>query len=233
MDVLVHGATAGGWYWRRVAPRLRAAGHTVHTPTLTGLGERVHLATPAVGLDTHVQDVVNVLCYEDLREVVLVGKRYAGMVITGVAARCPERLARLVFLDAAVPHDGQSLVDVVREAGGPAVDAALAQWRATGDGWHMPLGPGAGPRLTPQPPKTLLDPVAAATPGGAALPRTYISCTAKAPGLIAALTAAGAAVARAAGWHYRELPTVHEPEQHLPGKLTDLLLEAAAAGDTR
>jgi pimeloyl-ACP methyl ester carboxylesterase len=176
--------------------------------------------------------VVNVLFYEDLRDVVLVGKSYAGMVITGVAARSPERLAHLVYLDAAVPQDGQSLADVLRGAAGPAVDAALAQWRATGDGWHMPLAPGAGPRLTPQPLKTLLDPVAAANPLGAALPRTYLYCTAKAPGLTAAATAAAAAVAKAAGWRYRELPTDHEPEQHLPEALAELLLEAAAAGGT-
>ena len=85
--VLVPGAWQGGWCWQRVTPRLRAAGHEVYTPTLTGLGERAHLARPDVDLDTHIQDVVNVLTYEDLHEVILVGHSYAGIVVTGVAIR--------------------------------------------------------------------------------------------------------------------------------------------------
>src|SRR5688500_112271 len=97
--VLVHGATAGGWYWRPVATRPRAAGHEVLTPTLTGLGERAHLASPAVGLGTHVQDVVNLLEHEDVRHAVLLGKSYAGMAVTGAAQRSPERLRHLVYLE--------------------------------------------------------------------------------------------------------------------------------------
>src|SRR5579862_6453256 len=97
--VLVHGAWHGGWCWRKLTPLLRAAGHEVFAPTLTGLGERAHLATPEVGLSFHVQDVVNVLVYEDLHEVVLVGHSYGGMVITGVTGQAPERLAQLVYLD--------------------------------------------------------------------------------------------------------------------------------------
>jgi pimeloyl-ACP methyl ester carboxylesterase len=109
--VLVHGMWAGGWYWQKVRPLLRAAGHEVFSPTLTGLGERVHLARPEVDLDTHIDDVVNVMRYEDLRDVVLVGHSYAGMVIGGVADRAPERLARLVYLDAFVPEDGDCVED--------------------------------------------------------------------------------------------------------------------------
>ncbi len=98
--VLVHGSGHGGWCWRLVALLLRRARHEVFTPTLTGLGERSHLLTPRVDLSTHVRDVVNHLCYEDLSEVVLVGHSYAGMVIAGVAGAAPERLARLIYLDA-------------------------------------------------------------------------------------------------------------------------------------
>src|SRR5207302_8042481 len=98
--VLVHGGWAGGWQWRQVAARLEAGGHTALCPTLTGCGERVHLAHPQIDLDLHAQDIVNVLEYEDLHDVVLVGHSYGGMVITNVAERAPHRLRRLVFLDA-------------------------------------------------------------------------------------------------------------------------------------
>ena len=112
--VLVHGAWHGGWCWNRVAPLLRDKGHDVYTPTLTGLGERVHLATPEVDLSTHVTDVVNVIEFEDLRNVVLMGHSYGGQVITGVAGAIPERIGQLVYLDASLPNDGESLSQLAR-----------------------------------------------------------------------------------------------------------------------
>ena len=115
--VLVPAAWCGGWCWNKVAPLLRAAGHDVYAPTLTGLGERVHLAHPGIDLDTHVTDVVNVLVFEDLTDVTLVGWSYGGMVVTGVADRAPERLAQLVYLDSVVPEDGQSLYDAAEDDG--------------------------------------------------------------------------------------------------------------------
>jgi pimeloyl-ACP methyl ester carboxylesterase len=111
--VLVHGAWHGGWCWSRVAPLLREANHEVYTPTLTGLGERVHLASPDVDLMTHVTDVVNVIEFEDLRNVVLVGHSYGGQVVTGVAGAIPERIGQLVYLDAFVPSDGQALAEMI------------------------------------------------------------------------------------------------------------------------
>src|SRR6266516_1091932 len=112
--VLDHGGFHGGWCWKRVTPHLRAAGHEVYAPTLTGLGERCHLASPETNLSTHIQDILNVLSYEDLTDVVLVGHSCSGMVITGVADRAPERVTRLVYLDAFVPEDGQALRDLFR-----------------------------------------------------------------------------------------------------------------------
>jgi pimeloyl-ACP methyl ester carboxylesterase len=109
--VLVHGGGHGGWCYEKVARLLRAAGHDVFTPTLTGLGERKHLLTPTTDLTTHITDVVNTLIYEDLHDVILVGHSYGGMVITGVADRAAERIKELVYLDAAHPSEGQSLVD--------------------------------------------------------------------------------------------------------------------------
>ena len=104
--VLVQGSLHGGWCWKRVVPRLRSAGHDVFTPTLSGLGERVHLAHPGIDLDTHIQDVLGVLEYENLHDVVLVGHSYGTMVITGAADRLPGRIAHLVYLDGVMARDG-------------------------------------------------------------------------------------------------------------------------------
>ncbi|PLR31452.1 alpha/beta hydrolase [Chimaeribacter californicus] len=113
--VLVHGAFQGAWVWSRLARLLRQQGHDVYTPTLTGLGERAHLAGGAITLDTHIQDIVNVFHYEDIQEAVLCGHSYGGMVITGVANQIPGRLRALVFIDAFVPAAGESLIDVQGE----------------------------------------------------------------------------------------------------------------------
>ncbi|MFB9202741.1 alpha/beta fold hydrolase [Nonomuraea spiralis] len=110
--VLVHGAWHGGWCWRHVSARLREAGHEVHAPTLTGLGERAHLADPGIGLRTHVDDLLGLLTYEDLREVVLVGHSYGGLVVREAADRAPERVSRIVMIDAWAARDGESLEDL-------------------------------------------------------------------------------------------------------------------------
>ena len=110
--VLVHGAWSGGWCYHKVAARLRADGHAVFTPTLTGQGERSHLMNGAINLSLHIEDVLNVIRFEDLRRIVLAGHSYGGMVITGVADRVPERIAALAYLDAFLPEDGQSLFDI-------------------------------------------------------------------------------------------------------------------------
>jgi pimeloyl-ACP methyl ester carboxylesterase len=114
--VLVHGAWHGGWCYARVAKLLRARGHHVYTPTLSGLGERVHTTSAQITLSTHVTDIVNVLKYEDVHDVVLCGHSYGGMVISGVIEQAADRIAALVYLDAFVPDDGQSLHDLVPEA---------------------------------------------------------------------------------------------------------------------
>jgi len=110
--VLLHGGGHGGWCWQKVVPIIREAGYDVYTPTLTGLGERSHLISPEVDLVTHITDVVNVLQYNDLTNVILVGHSYAGMVITGVADRSLERVSQLVYLDAQHPRNGESLADL-------------------------------------------------------------------------------------------------------------------------
>jgi pimeloyl-ACP methyl ester carboxylesterase len=179
--VLVHGGFHGGWCWRKLAPLLRASGHAVFAPTLTGLGERVHCASADVDLDVHIKDVVSLLWFEDLRDVILVGHSYAGMVIAGAAHHpdATDRIGQLVYLDAAFPEDGRSLSDF--------------GWvpRTRADGWRVP--PLGSPndtsrfgvtdpadlawlneRLTDQPIRTLTQPVRLSSPRARALPGTYI-----------------------------------------------------------
>ena len=114
--VLVHGSGSGGWIYRPGAKILRAAGHDVFTPTLTGMGEREHLLSPAVDLNLHIQDIVNVLEFEDLRNVILAGHSYTGMVITGVADRTLDRVGHLVYLDATQPRNGEAQEDVIPDS---------------------------------------------------------------------------------------------------------------------
>jgi pimeloyl-ACP methyl ester carboxylesterase len=118
--MLVHGGGHGGWCYKPVAKLLRAKGHEVYAPSLTGLGDREHLLTPSVDLNTHITDIVNVMHFEDLHDVILVGHSYGGMVITGVADRATDRVGHLVWLDSAMPQNNQSLVDVA----GPVIGAA-------------------------------------------------------------------------------------------------------------
>lgn len=190
--VLVHGAWAGGWAWKRVASILRARGHEVFTPTLTGLGERRHLATPQVDLDTHINDIVNLLAYEDLERVVLVGWSYGGMVISGVLDRIPQRLTHVVYLDAEVPRDGESDFDLC----GPKCRAETEEGaRTSGDGWRVSLSSADEALLrgwipddatrqwfisklvsSPQPIKTFSQPLRLLNAAADSVPRTFIRC---------------------------------------------------------
>jgi pimeloyl-ACP methyl ester carboxylesterase len=120
--VLVHGAWHGSWCWKRVRRRLQQAGHEVFTPTLTGIGERSHLLSKTVDLETQTLDVLNLVKWEELSDFVLCGHSYGGMVISGVADRIPERIRSVVFLDAFVPEDGQCLMDLAPPSGGELID---------------------------------------------------------------------------------------------------------------
>jgi len=135
--VLIHGGCHGGWCYVRVAARLRAKLHDVYTPTLSGVGERAHLAAQAINLSTHIQDVVSIIESHDLKDVILCGHSYGGMVITGVAGRVAERIKTLVYLDACVPEDGQSLLDIA----GP--ERALRFLQESGETGTMMSPPGA------------------------------------------------------------------------------------------
>ncbi|WP_454871640.1 alpha/beta fold hydrolase [Paraburkholderia xenovorans] len=130
--VLVHGAWHGGWCWRDTATQLRLAGHTVFTPTLSGLGERAHQSSPDITLETHIRDICGCLEAEELTGIILCGHSYGGCVITGVADRLPDRIRSLVYLDAFVPRDGQALIDLMPICLGPEGAAPLLnEFRST------------------------------------------------------------------------------------------------------
>ncbi|HVX21392.1 MAG TPA: alpha/beta fold hydrolase [Acidimicrobiales bacterium] len=226
--VLVHGGWMGGWSWREVAPRLRRMGHEVHTPTLTGLGDRVHLLSGEVSAATHARDVADTLHFEDAGDAVLVGHSYAGVVITLAAERCPERIGHLVYLDAMVPADGQRLVDLMPPE---AVQWIRSQRR--GSVWtHPPMamdldGPGGADaswftdRLVPQPANDVEVPIRLPSRAAERLRRTYVACTGS------TLNALFAGVVAGPGWERRELPTGHFPMLTDPDALAALLDDLA------
>jgi pimeloyl-ACP methyl ester carboxylesterase len=248
--VLVGGAWLGAWAWRDVAGDLRARGHEVHPVTLTGLGERAHLARPEVDLDTHVTDVVNVLRYEDLSDVVLVGHSYAGLVVTGVADRAPERLAQVVYLDTGPLPPGRALLDF-NPPGERERLTRLVEER--GDGWLLPvpafedLGtPGAigdlgapqrallEARATPQPFRTWTQPLDYLEPERPPYGRVLV--LAGGWGMTAAQlregVEAGSPALRlfaAPDWRIEEMATGHWPMLSQPGA-TSALLDRLAAG---
>jgi pimeloyl-ACP methyl ester carboxylesterase len=226
--LVAHGAWSAGWAWKRMHPRLRAAGHELLTPTYTGLGERGHLAGPAIDLETHVADILGVLEFEDLRDVVLIGHSYGGVVATAVADRAAERLARLVYLDAFVPRDGQSMFDLLPPR---ARDRMREQARAEGEGWRVPptpIPPDTDPadlpwlnaRRMPQPLATFEQPLRLAH-GETALPRSYVYCTRIAPGDV--FRAFADRARQETGWRYHELDASHSPAVTAPDALARLL----------
>lgn len=187
--VLVHGAWHGGWCWRDVANALQARGAEVFTPTMTGMGERRHLRDAFKGLSTYIDDVCGVIEHEQLSEVILVGHSFGGMCISGVADRLPDRIRRLVYLDACVPRDGESLV-TQSIANPPEInEAILAQLTAMADQW-LPapslelIGVDTAPEhyrqrelamMTEHPVSSLIEPLHFVN-GGPAAPSTYIVC---------------------------------------------------------
>ncbi len=232
--VLVHGAWHGGWCWRKLVPLLQAQGHRVWTPTLTGLGERAHLLVPEVDLDTHVRDVMGLLEMEDLRQAVLVGHSYAGMVVTGVADRLPDRVAQLVYLDAFVPDPGKALRDYTPRPPSPSTAASapppLARdWRVPPRQTAVEFGiqdPAEAAwvqaRLRPQSAQTFVQPLTLSPAYPHGLKRAYIRCTDDAWFVEAAqrLKAQGAPVRELLGHGHDAMWTAPAALARLLGELT-------------
>lgn len=242
--VLVGGAWLGGWAWQDVSRRLRAEGHSVYPVTLTGLGERVHLATPDTDLDTHMTDVVNVLDFEDLTEVVMVGHSYSGIVVEGAADRSPERIATVVYVDSAPMGDGSAHLDFYPPEARSAVESVVASY---GDGWRLPfpgvdqlaqqasvagLGPQARrlleARAVAQPFGTYTQPLRikhvdvsyrrraiVCSDGGFSVQQIRAALTSDAPGMFG--------VYAGPGWEFDEIHTGHWPMLSEPQQLTAVL----------
>ena len=185
--VLVHGAWHGGWCYARVRALLQQQGHSVFTPTLTGVGDRSHLMSRSITLSTHIDDIVNLLKWEDLVDVVLVGHSYGGFVVSGVAERVPERLRHLVYLDAFLPNDGERLLDLVPQ---PFIDMFDAGVKSAGEGYKIPPIPAAlfnvnaadralvDGKCTLHPLAAFEEPIAIESKPGNGRPATYILATA-------------------------------------------------------
>jgi len=223
--VLVHGAWHGGWCWKKLTPLLRAAGHDVFAPTLTGLGERSHLLTRDVDLDTHITDIVQVLEFEDLENVILVGHSYGGMVITGVADKASNRISQLVYLDAMLPENGKAITDYSQRKFAPITE----------DSWHDPASDPqeygvtdehdvawVKKRLTDMPRKCMTQPLQLADDKSRRIKAAYILCSTR--------PFAGEAAQRAKqrGYRYRELLSAgHDAMITQPRELTKILIELA------
>jgi len=231
--VLVHGAWHGSWCWKRVRTALQRHGHDVYTPTLTGVGERSHLLDPKVNLETHIQDVLNLVHWEELDDLVLCGHSYAGCVVSGVADRIPGRIAHLVYLDAFVPETGKCLHDCLPEEQRVMQLELCVQ---VGDGWKVPPIPAAvfnvnavdrawvDTQCTPQSLATFQQPVLRT---GKPLP----------PGKVTYVLATGwedspfpqfHERAQAAGWGSITLDGGHDLMLDRPAEVQQILLAAAA-----
>jgi pimeloyl-ACP methyl ester carboxylesterase len=228
--VLVHGAWHGGWCWSRVTPLLVKAGHRVHGPTLTGLGDRRHLLSRRVDLKTHIEDVVGVIDNEELKDVLLVGHSYAGIVVTGVADLVAGRIKRLVYLDAILPLPGESWsspqspetvanrIKAADASGGltlPAPDPEVFGLKGADREW-------VARRQAPHPFATYQEPLDFDFERWKALPRTYVDCFKPA---LPSIDSSKARMKSQGDWDVRRLESGHDPMVQCPQELADLLKE--------
>jgi pimeloyl-ACP methyl ester carboxylesterase len=246
--VLVAGAWLGGWAWQPVTRRLRERGHDVYPMTLTGLGDRAHLATPETDLDTYLADVVNLVEFEDLHDVVLVGHSYAGHLVTGVADQIPERISVLAYLDAGPSPDGAAFMDLQPPPARELIERLVGQ---AGEGWRIPLpaweeleqimgaslqglGPNERARMrahaAAQPVRTWTQPLSLKNPAREQLPKLLITCSLPLAQVEEMVAAGHPWFAELAGpqWSFLELPTGHWPMFSVPEPLASLLHDLRA-----
>lgn len=217
--ILIHGAWGSGQGWWQVKPLLKKAGYRVFAPSLTGQGERAQEGGPAVNLATHVDDIVRLIESRRLRRVILVGHSYGGMVVSGVAEHMPERVARVIYVDAFLPKDGESAFSQMV----PSFVASLKKKALEqGNGWAIPSSNGKGP---PQPIGTLEQALTISNPRAAAIPGTYILTMD--PGANVDAFSFAAHRAQLKTWPVHVLRTGHLPQVTMPRELAQLLIDAA------
>ncbi len=219
--VIVHGATGGGWDWKVVAQKLSAKGHSVYRATLTGLGERVHLANPDVDLSTHIQDVVNLIRFEQLTEVVLVGHSYGGMVLTGAMNEIPERIRHAIFLDAAVPEHGMSAIEVWGGLFSPETKIANGLIYFP---WLEPAA--AVPKDVPHPHKSVTEPVSFDNPKARTINATFVAFVPEGVSQQQRAEDPSWQRAKQRGWTMRTFDGDHVIYRQKPDEITALLIAA-------
>lgn len=221
--VIVHGAWGGSWAFKKVDSLLTAEGCIVYRPSLTGQGERVHLASTEIGLNTHITDVVNMILYEDLYDIILVGHSYGGMVVTGVADRLPGRISKLIYLDAFVPSDGESVMTIQGQKAAGLEAMAV-------NGFLVPRwvpADKAPPKDVPHPLKTLTDTLRLSNAGRLKIPTTYILTVAKGTDPALDDFAPQSERAKKLGWPSVLLEADHNPQWSAPEALVALLRNIA------
>lgn len=231
--VVVHGGFGGAHSMKGLGEAIEAAGHKVYRPSLTGLGDRSHLSAPEISLGTHITDIVNIILYEDLHDIVLVGHSYGGMIITGVADRVPDRIARMVYSEGLLPRDGESLVDIHAPT-----RKRLPQLSRGGFAYHPKYDPDAPPpKPAPQPLKTAIDKISLTGAGIAAqIPTTYILTVRAGTDAAKDDFAPQAERARGYGWKVIQVPGEHNQFRDKPGKFAALIMQtnpSRTGGSTR
>jgi pimeloyl-ACP methyl ester carboxylesterase len=225
--LVAHGAWGAGYAWRKMHPLMAARGYRLVTPSYTGLGERGHLAGPSNDLDLHIHDIMAVIKYEDLQDIVLIGHSYGGMVATGVADRARDKIAQLIYLDAFVPRDGEALFDLIS----PEARKAMLESAKAGDGWRVPslqIPPDTSDqdrqwlaeRRLPQSIKCFDTPLRLIG-GEITVPRSYIYCQRATPADTFRPFANRAK--SEPGWRYHEIDASHSPHVTAPETLASLL----------
>lgn len=214
--VFVHGAFGGGWDYRELEQILETKGHRVERVTLTGQGERVHLLNADINLDTHIMDVVNTFKYDELEEVILVGHSYGGMVITGVAHRIPEKIKHLVYMDAFLPMDGESVMDLLTQEQHEWVASITdEQGLSLKVNWDFP-------KDVPHPAKTFYQPISLNSPDAEKIPATFVLAIDKNSDNAAFRTSAERAKSR--GWEVLEWVSEHNTQRTMPKEYTEFLI---------
>ncbi|MDQ8203490.1 alpha/beta fold hydrolase [Pelagicoccus sp. SDUM812003] len=227
--VIVHGATAGGWEWKQTGNFLQEDGHEVYRATLTGLGERLHLSTPDIDLETHINDVVNLILFEDLHDVVLSGHSYGGMVITGVINRIPDRIKHVIYLDAAVPDHGESLWDMFGSRG-PVDESRFADGMMLTPWVNEDTKP---PHSAPQSIKTFSQAVSYDNPAAKALNVTFVAFIPEDQSVEERSKSKAWQRAKERGWTIRTFPGGHVAQQEDPRGVASLMAESVHDVNTK